>query len=370
MAVNDRFYCCPARPNMVTALQQICMRNVSGWKQANRILPCMLAPTPPDEGSRLADLENYRIVDSAPDESFDRIARLASAMAQTPVALISLVDSERQWFKSSVGMEADETPRSLAFCAHAILSDDVMVVEDASRDPRFSKNPLVMAEGGIRFYAGAPIKTPAGHRLGTLCVIDRIPRRMDPRTREMLRDMAAMVVSELELRRSAGKDELTGLFNRRFIDDLAQREMNRARRMKQKLTLALIEIDRFPPLAARHGLAMGDMVLSAVAACCIGEVRSHDLIGRYDGEEFLILMPNTAIRQAEVLLERLRTTVAAMPVPDLADRRHVTISIGASEVEPRDSNIGAAITRADQALYRAKDGGCNRVAFDEPAISP
>jgi diguanylate cyclase (GGDEF)-like protein len=327
----------------------------------------MLAPIPHDEEARLADLHHYRIVDTGPEESFDRIARLACAMAQTPVALISLIDRDRQWFKSHIGLQARETPREMAFCAHAILEDGVMVVEDATRDARFACNSLVRREGGIRFYAGAPIKSPSGHRLGTLCVIDRIPRRIDPRMKEMLKDMAAMVVSEMELRKVAGKDGLTGLFNRDFIDDLAQREMNRARRMSQPLTVALIDADKFASLNEIHGHATGDTVLRRLAEHCIETVRSHDLAGRYGGEEFLLLLPNTTLHQSATVLERLRLKVANMPVPELTDRPRVTVSIGASEMEPRDADIGVAIARADMALHRAKEAGRDRVVFDAAA---
>jgi diguanylate cyclase (GGDEF)-like protein len=324
----------------------------------------MLAPTPTNEDERLADLEDYRIVDTQPEESFDRIARLAGQVTQTPVALISLIDRDRQWFKSSIGIETSETAREMAFCAHAIMGDDVMVVEDATQDTRFADNPLVTAEGGIRFYAGAPLKSPNGHSLGTLCVIDRVPRRMEQRTREMLKDMAAMVVSELELRKAAGTDSLTGLFNRRFIDDLAQREMNRARRMKLPLTVALIDADQFKAVNDHHGHAAGDTVLRDLATCCRDSVRSHDMVGRYGGEEFLLLMPNTSAEQAETVLDRIRANVAAMPMPMLTDRLRLTVSIGASQVEERDANIAAAMTRADMALYRAKEKGRNRVAID------
>lgn len=351
---------------MVTARLRIRLKGVRRLKRANHYRLSMLAPTPKNEEGRLADLEDYRIVDTAPEESFDRIARLAGQMAQTPIALISLADGDRQWFKSKVGLDAAATSRELVFCAHAILGDDVMVVEDATEDPRFAGDPLVTQKNGIRFYAGAPIVTPSGHKLGTLCVIDRVPRRMNPRTREMLKDMAAMVVSELELRKQAGSDPLTGAFNRSFIDDLAQREMNRARRSKQKFTVALIAADRFDSINDHHGHAVGDGVLRAIAQCCQDCVRSHDLIGRHGGREFLLLMPNTPAPQAAIVLERIRAAIANLPMPQLTDRLNVTVSIGACEVEPRDTNIGATLARADMALYRAKETGRNRVEIDLP----
>src|SRR5262249_24076313 len=148
-----------------------------------------------------------------------------------PVGTITFVDSERLWFKAREGYDAREAPREHSFCGEAILGDDVMIVEDATCDPRFADHPLVTAEHGVRFYAGAPLRTRAGFNLGTLCVIDNIPRRVTKRDRDLLAEMAAMVVNELDLRRRLGTDGLTGLYTRRFIDELGAREFARARRV-------------------------------------------------------------------------------------------------------------------------------------------
>ncbi len=134
--------------------------------------------------------------------------------------------------------------------------------------------------------------------------------------------------------------------------------------MKLPLTVALIDADRFKPINDRHGHAAGDTVLRELASCCRDSVRSHDMVGRYGGEEFLLVMPNTSAEQAKAVLDRVRANVAAMPMPLLTDRFHLTVSIGASQVEARDANIAAAVTRADLALYRAKEKGRNRVAID------
>lgn len=324
----------------------------------------MKAPTLANEAERQAELDSHRITDTEHDESFDRITRLASAAAQTPIATITFIDNDRQWFKSKVGLDKSETPREHAFCDHAIHDDDVLVVEDASVDPRFSDNPLVTEDGGIRFYAGAPLKMKSGRRLGTLCVIDHIPRVMEPRTVSLLKDMAAMVVSEMELRKAAGTDALTGLFNRRFTDEMAQREMTRARRMKEPLTVALIDADHFKSINDTFGHPAGDAVLRALASTFQDVVRQHDVVGRYGGEEFLLIMPNTSQVQARGVLDRLRIRIFGLNVPDLTDHRRVTVSIGASELEEGDTNIGAAIARADAALYRAKQFGRNRVELD------
>jgi len=158
-------------------------------------------PLPPDEAARMAALARFDILDSDPEREFDDLARLASQICGTPYALISLVDRDRQWFKARVGVEARETPRSVSLCAHAILGHDPLVVPDASKDSRFSNNPLVRTGPGFHFYAGAPLVTNDGHAIGTICVLDRKARELDPDQIESLRALSRQVVSQLELRR-------------------------------------------------------------------------------------------------------------------------------------------------------------------------
>jgi PAS domain S-box-containing protein len=158
------------------------------------------APLPRDEQARLNELYRYEILDTPPEKAFDDLTRQAAQICGTPIALVSLIDANRQWFKSKVGLGASETSRDVAFCAHAILQPDVLVVPDASADDRFCNNPLVTMDPHIRFYAGVPLVTAAGHAMGTLCVIDRVPRQLTPEQLEALRAMSRQVVRQLELR--------------------------------------------------------------------------------------------------------------------------------------------------------------------------
>jgi len=162
----------------------------------------MTTPAPKTEAARVAALQKYAILDTEPEQAFDDLVLLASFICNTPIALISLVDENRQWFKSKVGISISETPREISFCAAAIQQPDVFVVPDTLEDERFRNNPLVVSEPNVRFYAGAPLINEEGHALGTICVIDRTPREFGSDKQAALKALCRLVLAQLEFRRN------------------------------------------------------------------------------------------------------------------------------------------------------------------------
>lgn len=161
----------------------------------------MAAQALQSEKQRLKVLWQYEVLDSVPEEMFDDLAELAAHICEAPVALISLVDERRQWFKSHIGFALPETSRQASFCSYAIQQSGLFIVPDATQDKRFAHNPLVVSDPKLRFYAGAPLITADGHALGTLCVLDKVPRTLRPDQQQALRVLARHVVAQLELRR-------------------------------------------------------------------------------------------------------------------------------------------------------------------------
>ncbi len=208
-------------------------------------------PVAQNESERLRDLYEYQILDTPPEEDFDEIVRLASRLCNAPISLISLVDAHRLWYKSACGLAEREGIRNVSFCQYAIGHDDIFVVKDTLVDQRFSDNPMIHGESGVRFYAGVPLVSPHGHKLGTLCIIDRVPRNITPSQQETLAVLGRQVVKLMELHKTRlCNDEMAALHR------LQQKEMTRLGEMQQRVLSILAHDFRNPLLSLRSLLRL------------------------------------------------------------------------------------------------------------------
>jgi diguanylate cyclase (GGDEF)-like protein len=339
------------------------------------------AAVPFDEELRVRSLQKMQLLSTPAELDFDRITRTAAEYFQAPIALVSLVDRDRQWFKSRQGLDLPETPRSFSFCAHAILGDEAFAVTDAREDERFADNPLVTGEPGVAFYAGFPVKNGQGYKIGTLCIIDRRPRTFTEEDVDRLEDFARWLELVIENRRLGESQNqllaeltqarresmicpMTQAWNRRGFSGLMAREISRAKRDGRPLALALIDIDHFKRINDSHGHPAGDAAIIALARILRGHTRAYDVFARLGGEEFAVIMPE--IRQQDVIGagEKLRAAVERDAVLPTGDK--LTISLGLGWFDPREAELSEElmIVKADQALYRAKQAGRNRVVLE------
>jgi len=319
-------------------------------------------PIPVDEPQRLRDLERHGVIGMASDEHFNRIVELAASLLDTPIVAISLVDADRQWFLAGKGLGLKETPREMAFCAHTIAGDDVLVVPDALADERFRTNPLVQSEPNIRFYAGAPLRSAEGHNLGTLCVIDRQPRQISDAQRQQLEWLAELVMRELELRQQAHLCPVTGLPTRRAFLRFGEREFERARQEGHPLALLCFDIDNFRQINQRWGHHAGDTVLHDVCRLARSFLREQDFSGRLGDEEFALLLVDCDPDQSLALAESLRCAVGTMPGVHTHSDFQLHISGGLTNRGSADRHFPDLLHRADRALELAKSNGRNQIA--------
>lgn len=269
----------------------------------------MIVPDiPPEEQARLKQLKSLDVLDTQPEERFDRLTRMAKRMFSVPIALVSLVDENRQWFKSCVGLSATETSREVSFCGHSILKNEVFIVPNAIDDPRFEDNPLVVNDPNIRFYAGCPLVVN-GFKLGTLCIIDQEPRQLEAEDVEVLKDLASMVERELEAVQLATMDDLTGVSNRRGFLELARHSMKVCIREKKPAVLVYLDMDDFKSINDQFGHAEGDAALLAFASHMKEVFRDSDVIARLGGDEFVLLLSGTNKQQTEHVINRFKQTL-------------------------------------------------------------
>ena len=311
---------------------------------------------PKDESARLETLRSLNILDTPPEERFDRLTRMAKRLFDVPIALVSIVDENRQWFKSCVGLDAKETSRDISFCGHAILGNQVFIIPDALSDERFADNPLVVGDPNIRFYAGCPLSAHDGSKLGTLCIIDTKPRLLEAEDIEAIKDLASMVERELAAVQLATMDELTNISNRRGFILLAQHSLALCARRGLPAWLVFFDLDQFKPINDKFGHAEGDLALRSFAEQLQNTFRESDIHARLGGDEFVVLLTNTSREFAEASIARLKQSLETYNRQ--ASRGYViSFSFGIVGFDPeKHLTINELLSDGDAQMYRFKKG--------------
>jgi diguanylate cyclase (GGDEF)-like protein len=342
------------------------------------------AQIPLNEPERIASLRKMLLLSSPDEEAFDRVTRAAQRMFGVPIALISLIDSNRQWFKSCIGLPVRETGRDVSFCGHAIMKEELMVIENARLDPRFADNPLVTDPPQVIFYAGRPLRNAENFLVGTLCVIDHQPRSFSQEDRRSLDDLGywveqiffgrelgesqAAVLSELdEARRTSMLDPMLNIWNRGAAMQMQEREVLRAFRNKSSLSMLMIDVDYFKAINDEWGRPAGDSVLSELAKRLRSATRAYDSIGRYGGDELMAILPDTDPRMAREVVERFMESMSyPFVVGDEVFDVFVSIGIATSDYVSTTPTAPELLDWADAALLEAKRGGRARyVVYSE-----
>ena len=326
--------------------------------------PMITPRRPSNEDERLAHLYSLDVLDTPAEERFDRITRLAKGLFEVPIVLISLVDEKRQWFKSRQGLTACETSREISFCGHAILGDELLVIEDATADERFHDNPLVVQEPEIRFYAGCPLRDAAGLRLGTLCLIDTRPRRLSAAAREQLRDLGRIAEGELSILklgltqleqvgwepddRRQLLDEVTGTWNEGAMLEIARRGIQRSAAAGAQATLVVAHVRNAGEVSetwTRDGAAI---LKAEVAQAMRSAVQTHDAVGILE-DGFLILLMGCSGEQVEHRVERIEEALAGNSVLQ-ALGIDVELAFATSDAHPDGPTATELIGRARESL--------------------
>lgn len=335
------------------------------------------------ETARLTAVRRYTILDTPPEGAFDRITRLAARLFDVPIAIVSVVDHDRIWFKSHHGLDVSEVQRAPGLCASAVLQEGPWVIENATVDPRTLANPLVVGSFGLQFYAGVPLRTHDGHNLGTLCLLDFLPRTLTATELETLEDLAAIVMSELELRLASVRelreigdrfalenrqlqlmsvtDPLTGIANRRALTEGLSLAVADSAYTGLPVSVVLLDLDHFKRVNDDYGHLAGDRVLEATAALLRRHLRPGDFAARFGGEEFVLVLRQLPLHNAGDVADRIRVALSTMPLPGLD--LSITASFGVVAHDGHET-AEALLARADAALYRAKRAGRNQVVAD------
>ncbi len=327
----------------------------------------MSAPVPPDKSIRSLIIGPYEILNTPPEPAYDDIVKLATLICDVPVALICFVDRDRFWFKAKVGLDIFEVPCEATPCSYVLdHSDEILVATDITKDGRVTATARqALLDQDLRFYAGAPLVTPDGHTVGTICVFDTAPRSFAAEKAQALAVLARQVMAMLELRRhvavlrdannklaaSSMTDSLTGLPNAVAFDRRLLAEGARALRTDHPMSLLLLQIDDFGRYRAEFGDVAADNAFYAVAHTLSQNARPYDYVARYNAELFAVILPGLTKSDAVQVAERLCKAVAELPV----SYRALRLLVGMSHITP-DSDSASMLLSATMDLHKAQIG--------------
>lgn len=328
---------------------------------------------------KLANIHSVDLFYTPLEERFERLTRVARRAMHMPVAAISLLNDDKQWFKSAAGWGISEIPRAQSICRLTADAEDLVAIPDTLEDPRTAALPIVAQTPRFRSYAGYPLADEHGNIAGTFCVLDLKPRAFSPGDKQCVLDLAAMAQRELlsdqwrtahasltsklgMARREALMDPLTHLWNRRGASVILKGALANADERGASLSLALLDLDNFKRINDTFGHQTGDEVLRRVASRLLSAVRNDDAICRMGGDEFLVLMTESESGAAARAAERIRRAINDTPVQTREGTLSMSVSVGYTVRAPRDPlPVESLLERADQALMKSKAGGRNRV---------
>ncbi len=311
---------------------------------------------PENESERLHALRTLQILDTTHEERFDRVTRMAKRIFGVSISLVSLIDQDRQWFKSKQGFEATEMPRDISFCGHTINQDGLFIVPNASKDKRFFDNPLVTSAPNIRFYAVYPLKIRGELNIGTLCLFDEAPREIDEEEQLLFKDLRAIIEQEIRLIQLATLDALTLISNLHGFLNLVDYGFKVCQRNKISMSFLLFDLNKFKAINDQYGHHEGDFVLVKFAQLMIETFRNSDVIGRLGGDEFVAMMTSSDEENTNTILARFEVAIeeanATMNKP-----YKIEYSVGLVHFQHNtEKTPEEMIQAADAAMYKNKKG--------------
>lgn len=344
-----------------------------------------------NEPVRLAALRATRLLDTPLEDRFERLTRMVRKLLDVPIAAVSLVDADRQWFKSIQGLAVCQTSRAVSFCGHTILGIKPLIISNARADDRFKDNPLVTGEPYIVFYAGIPVKASNGRTIASLCVIDHKPRDLSADELKTLEDIASLVESEIRARpdcdiqrnmmmltsATLGKsrvDELTRLWNEATIEEIRFLFHAEARKSCQSSAVIIARVDGDESMRSSSGAEAADEVIRQVAKRVLASARPIDAVGRSGANEFAVMLaPGTDRAECLAIAQRIRQRIAEKPITLTSGERCVTLSVGLGVNEKPNDNYGSVQLQAAQRAIesaQASGGNCVEYEFVEDDVAP